>query len=172
MSIALLALAVVATLALTVTTLLGQLGGSGPAWMRQHVLFGLSATFLLVMAHSFILFFLIATGAELKELEKRKGWGDSFRRRSVAMKSRVFPVTTLALLVVIANFIVGGAAHTRVLPGWVHGVVAWATVVLCLVTLRREYGVLGDNNRLIAEAASRGEDRGPSGSEDTANSRA
>ena len=168
MSIALLALAAVATLALSITTVLGQLGASGPAWMRQHVLFALGSTFLLVMAHSFILFFLIATGVELKEMEKHKGWGDSFRRRTVAMKSRVFPIATLALLLVIANFIVGGAAHTRAIPGWVHGLVAWGTLALCLVTLRREYGVVGDNNRLIAEAASRREDSTASGREDTA----
>ena len=29
-------------------------------------------------------------------MEKGRGWGDSFRRRTVAMKGRVFPVMTLA----------------------------------------------------------------------------
>ena len=45
-----------------------------------------------VMAHSFIMFFLIATGVEMKEMEKAHGWGDSFRRRTIAMKGRVFPI--------------------------------------------------------------------------------
>ena len=168
MSIALLALAAFGTLALFATTLLGQIGVPSAAWVRQHVLFALGSTFLLVMAHSFILFFLIATGVELKDMEKREGWGDSFRRRTIAMKSRVFPVTTFALLAVIANFIVGGAAHTRVVPPWAHAIVAWGTLALCLVALARDYAVLGDNNRLIAEAASRREDRGDVPVEDTA----
>jgi hypothetical protein len=158
MSLALLTLAAVGTLALGATTLVGYLVAPGPAWMRQHFLMALGSTFLLVMAHSFIMFFLIATGVELKDMEKRRGWGDSFRRRTIALKSRVFPLMTGALLLVIANFILGAAAHTRALPGWVHQAVAWATLGACLAALHREYLVLAENNRLIAEAASRGED--------------
>ena len=77
------------------------------------------------------------------------------------MKSQVFPAMTFALLLVIANFMLGAAAHTRVVPAWVHHATAWATLLVCLVALYREYRVLGDNNRLIAEAASRREDSGP-----------
>ena len=80
---------------------------------------------------------------------------DAFRRRTVAMKGRVFPVMMLALSLVMANFILGAAAHTRVLPALVHESLAWLTFLVCLVTLHREYRVLGDNNRLIDEAARR-----------------
>jgi len=85
-------------------------------------------------------------------MEKEKGWGDSFRRRTVAMKGKVFPVMTLALLLVVANFILGAAIHTRVLPAPVHEVFSWLTFAVCLVALVREWQVLGDNNRLIEEA--------------------
>jgi hypothetical protein len=101
------------------------------------------------------MFFLIATGVELKEMEKSLGWGDSFRRRTLAFKSRVFPAMTGALLLVMANFILGAAAHTHAIPAWIHEVLAWITLAACLVTLYREYRVLGDNNRLISEAAQR-----------------
>src|SRR5687768_15568516 len=107
------------------------------------------------MAHSFIMFFLIATGVELKDMEKAGGWGDEFRRRTIAMKGRAFPAMTLALMLVLANFILGAAAHTRVIPHWAHGVMAWATLVVCLVALAREWRVLGENNRLIDEASRR-----------------
>jgi hypothetical protein len=160
MAIGLLTLAATGTLALLLTLLEGYLR---PLPVSRHFILGLSATTLLVMAHSFILFFLIATGVELKDMEKAQGWGDSFRRRTVAMKSRVFPVATLALLVVMANFILGAAAHTRLLPGWAHGLLGWLTLGLCLVTLKREYAVLGENNRLIAEAGERRRGAGPGG---------
>ena len=138
MGIALLTLAAVGTFSLLGTTLLGYASPPGPAWMRQH--------------------FLLATGVELKDMEKERGWGDSFRRRTVAMKSRVFPLMTSALLLVIVNFMMGAAAHTRAVPPWVHQVLAWGTLAVCLATLWREYLVVGENNRLIAEAASRRED--------------
>ena len=34
---------------------------------------------------------ILATGVELKDMEKARGWGDSFRRRTIALKSQVFP---------------------------------------------------------------------------------
>ena len=157
MAIALLTLALVGTVALAGTVVAGYAVTPGAA-VRAHFLAALLSTLLLVMAHSFVMFFLIATGVELKDMEKARGWGDSFRRRTIVMKSRVFPVVTLALLLVIANFILGAAAHTRVMPGWMHGVIAWGTLATCLLAVYREYRVLGDNNRLIAEAASRRED--------------
>jgi hypothetical protein len=158
MAIALLTVVLLGTIALLVTTLLGFFVPPGAAFMRQHFLWALVSTFLLVMGHSFVMFFLLATGVEMKDLEKARGWGDSFRRRTVAMKGRVFPVMTSALLLVVINFMMGAAAHTRAVPRWVHLVLAWTTVLTCVLALWREYLVLGDNNRLIAEAASRRKD--------------
>jgi hypothetical protein len=126
--------------------------------IRQHFLVSLTSTLLLVMAHSFIMFFLIATGVEMKAMEKDGDWGDSFRRRIVGMKARAFPLMTGALFLAAANFILGGGAHTRALPALVHEALAWATLVVSALALRREWQVLGDNNRLISEAASRRED--------------
>ena len=157
MSIALLTLTLMGTLALAGTMVIGYLV-PGEGAMRRHFLAALGSTFLLVMGHSFVMFFLIATGVAMKEIEKDHGWGQDFRRRLVQMKSRVFPIMTGALLLVIANFILGAAVHTRALPGWVHEGTAWATLATCLAALARCWRVLGDNNRLIAEVASRKED--------------
>ena len=157
MGIALLTLAAVGTACLAASLLLGYLI-PGSHTLRSHFVLALGSTFLLVMAHSFIMFFLIATGVELKDMEKAAGWGDTFRRRTIALKSQVFPAMTLAILLVMANFILGAAAHTRAVPQVVHSVSAWLTLAVCLVALFREYQVLGANNRLIAEAASRRED--------------
>ena len=153
MSISLLTLAAVGTLTLLLSILNGYAVERTAASVGPHFLLALVATLLLVMAHSFIMFFLIATGVEMKEMEKDGGWGDSFRRRTVAMKGQVFPAMTFALMLVIANFILGGAAHTRAVPRYVHAGLAWTTFAVCCFALYREYRVLGDNNRLIEEAA-------------------
>src|SRR5215831_12481191 len=152
MAIALLTLALFGTLALLASILNGYLIPTlGAKGVAPHFVASLVATLLLVMAHSFIMFFLIATGVEMKDMEKAGGWGDSFRRRTVAMKGKVFPVMTLALLLVVANFILGAAAHTRAIPAWAHGLLAWTTFLVCVLALYREWQVLGENNRLIAE---------------------
>ena len=155
MGIALLTLALVGTLSLLYAIVGGYEIPGAPKLVRPHFVIALVSTTLLVMAHSFIMFFLIATGVEMKDMEKAKGWGDSFRRRTIVMKGKVFPVMTLALLLVIANFILGAAAHTRAIPALVHEVLSWTTFAVCVIALFREWQVLGDNNRLIAEAAAR-----------------
>jgi hypothetical protein len=155
MAVALLTLALVGTLSLAGTLFLGYRVAVDPAHVRLHFLAALGTTTILVMAHSFIMFFLIATGVEMKDMEKERGWGDTFRRRTIALKSRVFPVMTGALLLVMANFILGAGAHTRALPGWLHGTIAWLTLAVCGLALFREYAVLGHNNRLIDEAGRR-----------------
>src|SRR5262245_38226640 len=156
MAIALLTLALVGTLGLAGTMVLGYQTAASAPEVGRHFVAALATTTVLVMAHSFIMFFLIATGVAMKELEKTKGWGDGFRRRTIALKAKAFPMMTTALLLVIANFILGAGAHTRALPAWVHEVLAWTTLVACVVALHREYRVLGENNRLIAEAGLRG----------------
>jgi hypothetical protein len=40
-------------------------------------------------------------------------------------------------------------------PPLVHEGLAWTTFAVCCYALFREYQVLGDNNRLIEEAAAR-----------------
>ena len=155
MSIALLTLALLGTLTLLWSIVGGYRVPGAALAMRSHFLVSLLSTLLLVMAHSFIMLFLIATGVEMKDIEREKGWGDSFRRRTVVMKGKVFPVTTMALLLVIANFILGAAAHTRAVPPIVHEGLAWLTFAVCAHTLWREWDVLGDNNRLIEEAGLR-----------------
>jgi hypothetical protein len=158
MAIALLALALAGTVSLLVSIVIGYQVPAQITQLKAHFLLGLLSTTLLVMAHSFIMFFLIATGVEMKDMEKERGWGDSFRRRTVKMKSEVFPAMTFALLLVVANFILGAAAHTRAVPARVHEVLAWLTLLTCLFTLQREWRVIGENNRLIEEAALRQED--------------
>jgi len=155
MAIALMTLALMGTVALLGTVVLGYAESGASVALRRHFLAGLGSTTLLVMAHSFIMFFLLATGVELKNLERERGWGQSFRKRTLAIKAQVFPAMSAALLLVIANFILGAAAHTRVLPVWAHEGLAWLTVTACVATLWLEVQALGRTNALILEAGRR-----------------
>jgi hypothetical protein len=155
MSIALLTLALMGTLGLLASIVGGYAVPGSVLAVKPHFLLALFSTVILVMAHSFIMFFLIATGVEMKDMEKEHGWGDTFRRRTVALKGQSFPLMTSALLLVITNFILGAATHTKVLPALVHEGLSWLTFAVCVAALWREVQVLGANNRLIEEAGLR-----------------
>ncbi len=155
MAIGLLTLAGFGTACLLATIVYGYAVAGDSSLVGTHFLLALGTTTILVMAHSFIMFFLLATGVELKELEQKRGWGESFRERTIAMKGRVFPPMTVAILLVMANFISGAGVHTRAFPAWIHEGLSALTLFVCGLALVREYQVLGANNRLIAEASRR-----------------
>jgi hypothetical protein len=69
----------------------------------------------------------------------------------VGLKSRLFPWLTFTPLVTMAAFIIGGGAHTRVLPAWVHGGLAILALAMNLVTTIVSIRCIGENVALIDE---------------------
>ena len=67
------------------------------------------------------------------------------------MKARLFPWLTFTPLVTMAAFIIGGGAHTRVLPGWLHGLLALLALAMNLITTAVAVACLSDNIMLIEE---------------------
>lgn len=151
MAFALLTLALVGTLAFVATGVSGHLLAHAAFDVKRHFLYALGATTVLVAAHSFILFFLLGTGVQMKELVQARGLDAALRRRLSALKARVFPAATVTLLLVVVNFALGAAAHTRAVPARAHAAWAWATLAACIFTLARAGQALNENSRIIAE---------------------
>ena len=74
-----------------------------------------------------------------------------FVRRTVRFKARLFPWLTFTPLVTMAAFILGGGAHTRTVPAWVHGGLALLCLGMNLVTAAIAIGCIGENVGLIDE---------------------
>jgi hypothetical protein len=132
----------------TATLYYGYLVPRGGAFAR-HFLLALASTFLLSLAHSMTMFFFIGTGKHLKDLAKEHGLGPGVARETVLYKNRLFPPMMIAILLTMAQFILGAGTHTGVIPAWIHQVLAWITLGANLYCFVLETKYLVFNNRLM-----------------------
>src|SRR5438093_4851667 len=91
--------------------------GLGASWGRvtvpAHVSWAVPVTLLTIFTHAIIMFYFIGTGSRIKEVVKELGLDSTLYRRTLAFKARVFPLSSLTLLVVMAAYILGGGAHNH-----------------------------------------------------------
>jgi hypothetical protein len=119
--------------------------------MRLHVLLGLASALLLLFSHCWIMFYLIGTGRAIKDAVGRNSLPGELYERTKDFKNRSYPALMLALGLAMTTFILGGCVFTGAVPAWVHHGLFYATLLAQLWALRREQGVLGENDRLMAE---------------------
>jgi hypothetical protein len=97
------------------------------------------------------LFYFVGTGSRIKKVVRQYALAAALNERTVRFKARLFPWLTFTPLVTMAAFILGGGAHTRMLPGWVHGSLALLAFGMNLVTAVLAIQCISDNVVLIDE---------------------
>ena len=137
------------------------IGMQGRSEIAQHFLFGVFATFLVTLAHSMTMFYFIGTGKQVKDLVVNDTMGSAFIQRTRVFKARVFPPALWAMLLTMAVTILGGGVHTRLIPHWVHGILAAAALYFNLVAFWREAKYMIEHNMLMDELEKRLQTRNP-----------
>ncbi|MGB5162717.1 MAG: hypothetical protein WBP10_08145 [Thermoanaerobaculia bacterium] len=140
----------ISTGGLVLTGILGHRVGEQGS-LGWHLLAALFSTLLLLFSHSWILFYLIGTGKAIKTAAQEYDLGGNLAAQTRAFKNRSNSWLMLAMMAVMATFIVGGGVATRVLPVWVHSSLFWTTLAIQVWTLVIEGKVLGDNERLMRQ---------------------
>jgi hypothetical protein len=120
-----------------------------PGAFARHFTLALASTFLLSLAHSMTMFFFIGTGKHVKELVAEHRLGPEIVRETILFKNKLFPVMMLAIGLTMAQFILGGGVHTRLVPAWIHHLLGWAAVASNLHCLLLEGRYLVANGRLM-----------------------
>lgn len=132
------------------TGLVGYLlpGGGG---LVRHMLLGLVAALLLLFSHCWILFYLVGTGRAVKDAVREHGLPAEHVAATRRFKRESNPWMLVAMLLVMATFILGGGVQTQLVGVWVHHALFLSAVVAQLRTLLLEHRVLGANERLLYE---------------------
>jgi len=115
----------------------------------RHFSLALASTFLLSLAHSMTMFFFIGTGKHLKELVREHGLGREIVQETILYKNKLFPVMMAAILLTMVQFILGGGVHTRLIPAWIHHILAWLALGSNLYCFLLEAKYLIANSRLM-----------------------
>jgi hypothetical protein len=116
-----------------------------------HIRFALFGIVVILFTHTMTLFYFIGTGSRIKKVVREYSLPQELFDRTVRFKARLFPWLTFTPLVTMIAFIIGGGAHTRVLPTWVHGILALTALVMNLATAMVALQCIAQNVTLIDE---------------------
>ena len=152
MVLALLTSSLMGIAGLTVTLYLG-FAIDGRMGLQQHFLFALFATFITILAQCMSMFYFIGTAKQAKDLLGSHPEAPEFIRRTKEFKSRVFPPATMAILFTMAAWIIGGGVDTRVIPVWIHTILAIGALSGNAYAFVREIQYMTQNNILLDEVA-------------------
>jgi hypothetical protein len=123
--------------------------------VTKHVAYAVTTVLLSLFSQSMVIFFFIGTGRLVKD--EIAGFAQADRRAVLDVlrdfKRRTSPPATFALLAAIAVFVLGGAAHVRVVPSWVHLTAALVAVATHFWALGAEWTAFVENGKLMADPA-------------------
>lgn len=116
--------------------------------MSSHILMALCATALSVFSHSMTMMYFTATGRMIREAVEQGGLDAGNVAATKGYRNRIYRIATVAMLLVMAQTILGGGAHTKVFPVWVHHVQGIVTVVFSAYAVAVETRLLIQNHLL------------------------
>ena len=119
--------------------------------ISQHILWGFFSTFLVTLSQSMTMFYFIGTGKHVRDLVANQPTGNEFIRRTKVFKAKVFPPALWAMLFTMATMIVGGGVHTRLIPVWVHLILAAIALYYNIVAIWRDAKYMIEHNMLMLE---------------------
>jgi hypothetical protein len=132
---------------LVATVVLGLRGAD----IARHISFGIFSTFVTLLAHSMMMFYLIGKGKAVKDAMAEHSVAGDYYRRIAAARKPVFSIGTLAMVLTMAAAILGASVDTGVLPPIVHGTIAYGAVVCNLAALKIEIDALTASTRIVDE---------------------
>src|SRR6266850_7735223 len=142
---------VAATGVLGWTTYQGFRTSAGALNAGAHIRFALFGMVVVLFTQTMTLFYFVGTGSRIKKVVGQYALPQALVDRTRRLKARLFPWLTFTPLVTMAAFIIGGGAHTHLIPGWVHGSLALLALGMNLVTAALAVMSLSDNISLIEE---------------------
>jgi hypothetical protein len=137
---------------IAVTAGLGY-GLSSPAdpGMPRHVIAALASTLPLMLAHAWILLYLLGTGKVIRDAVREAGIDPAPLARSRRLRRICYPAILLAIALVMATFVMGGIVAARGVPPWVHHALFWAAIAVQAGALWIEWWGLAGNESLLVE---------------------
>jgi hypothetical protein len=149
MTVGLLTLHLLSITGISITVFYGIHIPEGGGAFGHHFLYALGAACLAVFTHTMTYFYFVGMGSNLKRAVQEHGRGEDRLTESRHIKSRVMPWAFGGMFLLMATFILGGAAHTRVIPGWIHGTLGYTALIFSIVAFFVEGYYLLQQNSLV-----------------------
>lgn len=129
--------------------------GGGAASTSTHVLVGVFATMLNLLAHSLMMFYLIGKGKAVREAVSEGALGGDYAQRIARLRAPVFSRATLAMALTMSAAILGASVDVGVLPAWSHAALAASGLLAQLYAFVSELTALAGSARIVDEVNAR-----------------
>jgi len=147
----LLVLGLVATAGFLFAGLRGYQGDNDPEALRQHLLWALGAGLLMLLSHSAIGIYLVATARMVRRVATERALAARYGVEAFRHARGAVPALALAVLLLVLAVAAGGGLFARYTPARTHAVLVWLALAAQLVALRQELVHLTAQDRLIGE---------------------
>jgi hypothetical protein len=151
MAAALLTLTALSILGITASFVLAFQSGVAA---ESHIGIALFATMLNLLAHSFMMFYLIGKGKAVREAVAEGGLDGDYARRIAALRAPVFSRATVAMAILMAAAIIGASVDVGVLPSMPHALLAGAALAAQIYAVAAEIAALNGTARIVDEVNS------------------
>lgn len=86
----------------------------------NHVLFIVFTSIMYSFTETLIIFFFVGTGVSIKEYTQSHKLDNSFHKRSIAVKRKIYPPLMMNILYMIILFVLVGGVDTHRVPKWAY----------------------------------------------------
>lgn len=149
MTIGLLTLHVLSITGIAITVFYGIHIPEGGGAFGRHFLYALAAACLAVFTHTMTYFYFVGMSGNLKRAVEEHGRGKDRLAESRRIKAKVMPWAFGGMFLLMVTFILGGGAHTRAIPGWIHWTLGYSALAFSVVSFLVEGYYLLRQNSLV-----------------------
>lgn len=118
-----------------------------------HPAFGFFTTIVFLLTQTAVIFFFVATGVSVRDFARERGLAPDLVQRSRRAHGPVSGQTTLALLLVMATAVSGGASAAAAIPSWLHLAVAAVTYAHFLLLVVMQHRAFRTQTAIIVQMA-------------------
>jgi len=119
-------------------------------WSRPaHIPFAIASTVAVLFAHTMTTMHLVDVRKQTRELSQEHNLDVEFLRKATILLKWYTPMAWLVILLIVPGFILAGAAHTKIAPGFVHWLPVTVATVLHLVAGPRGLWAIHESVELL-----------------------
>lgn len=139
-----------ATAGLGLAAAQGYRGAASGDALRLHVLTALVTVLVFILAHAWVLFYLVGAVRVIEETARGGGREDVVEPALTRFGRRTLPPLVGALAASLALFLAGVGVYAHQVPASIHGDLFWLVVVLELWAAWGEWRALVASERAVA----------------------
>lgn len=118
-----------------------------------HPAFGFFTTIVFLLTQTAVIFFFVATGVSVRDFVRERGLAPDLIVRSRRAHGPVSGQTTLAILLVMATAVSGGASAAAAIPRWLHLAVSAVTYAHFLMLVVMQHRAFRTQTAIVVRMA-------------------